>query len=74
MTEYTYYVICEKNQDNKYFSHAEKVHNNINLLHEFHACNGFELVSINACKTLKLAKEIADCWNASYKSCSRYAF
>lgn len=74
MANYTYFVISEKNQNNNYFAHAEKICNNDNLLNFFHPCPNCELLHINACETLKKAKELADSWNTAYRTNGRYAF
>lgn len=77
MRENSYYVLEEKSKrTGKYYAFAAKEDNNTNLLYAFrkYLTSGFDIVSINACKTMKEAKKIAADWNDMHKQNGRYAF
>ena len=65
MDKLTYYVIQEKNPETgAELAFCKRVRNCYNILKAFRPHDGFQLISVNACHTLKNAKSTADDWNA----------
>jgi hypothetical protein len=73
--DYLYYVIEEKEiETGRTMAYANKVSCLYNLKDYFHPHKGCEILSINVVKTLKKAKEIAECWNESAKEKGNHIF
>lgn len=71
MNGYSYYVIGIE-ENGKHYATAERVANQNNLLAVFSKYRNAS--TVNACETMKEAKEIANFWNACYEKNGTYAF
>ena len=61
MHKYTWYVFTIKDEDGKFYSFAERIRNNYNLVDY-----AKQAYTMNACDSMKKAKEIAAAWNEAY--------
>lgn len=68
--KYFYYVITKKNEEDKYYSYAERISGCNNIL----TLVKKNVVNITAFSTFKEAKEIAKFWNNTYKFNGTYMF
>ena len=71
MTGNVWYAL-QRSENGKYYAHAWKLGRHINLasfVKDFP-----NLVSMNACNTMKEAKEIANAWNEQFKANGTYMF
>ena len=73
MEGYTWYVL-EYHKDDKYYAHAFRLRNNINLVSFMKDHLKAGLVSMNPCSTKKRAFEIVKAWNDRWKSENKYLF
>lgn len=69
MDKKTYYVITVE-EDGKYFSYAETIHNSNNLVGKFPK----NAITINACDTRKKADEIARSWNEIWREKDQFSY
>lgn len=75
MNKNTYFIIEEQETaTGKTCAWVRKIPNIYNLKDIFQPCKGCEIISINACSTMKKAKEIADFWNCCAREKGRYMF
>ena len=70
MTGYSYYVVATEDKNGKHYAYVAKVANSSNLLCQFPSY----AIHVNACKTAKEARHIADFWNECYKKNGTYVF
>lgn len=69
---YFYYVIDNKNKDDKWIAQAVRISGNSNLLSEIKKFP--DAIIIHQCKTFKDAQEIAHFWNELHKENNNYLF
>lgn len=69
LSNYLYFVVVEKFEDNKFRAHFEKVHRLSNLKSQFTSGRHLENIDvIHLAKSKKDAEMLTECWNANYKT------
>lgn len=75
MDKRSFFVIeIIENETGKTAARAEAVPNCYNLLGLFTPARGYSLLSVNACSTLKKARQIADVWNEAAREKGKCMF
>lgn len=74
MNKKTYFVVeLQITGTKKGYAYCEQVRNGLNLYRHFEPPKGYEVISITAFDTWKLAKATAEDWNETKKQKGEYA-
>lgn len=71
MDNYVWYVLI-RTENGKHYAHAFRLRQNQNIASFVHDYPN--ITHMNACPTMKYAKEIAQAWNESFKKNGTYMF